>query len=145
MTGSHAIGSPAAVQRRLATYRCILAFNMFLHLVIGLGCMFVPDFVSSSLALLPPVPKGWIVGWGATLILVTALYVPGLRDPLGTRYPNWCGIGGRVWMATVWFVVGGGLFVFGVFDAAFAAILAFFYYRLLSAADPLDKRVPRQS
>jgi membrane protein implicated in regulation of membrane protease activity len=118
---------------------------MFLHLVIGLGCMFVPDLVSKWLALPPPVPKGWIVGWGATLILVTALYVPGLRDPVGARYPNWCGIGGRVWMATVWFVIGGGLSVFGVFDAAFAAILALFYYRLLSAVDSPDKQASRSS
>ncbi len=135
MTDARVIGSTDEVRRRLVTYQYILGFNMFLHLVIGLGCIFVPDFVSENLDLPSPEPRGWIIGWGATLLLVTALYIPGLRDPLGARYPNWCGIGGRVWMATIWFVVGGGLFLFGVFDAAFAAILAFFYYRLVSVAD----------
>lgn len=135
MTDSRVTGSTDKVHRRLVTYQCILGFNMFLHLVIGLGCIFLPYFVSSSLGLPPPVPKGWIMGWGATLILVTALYIPGLRDPLGTRYPNWCGVGGRIWMATVWFVIGGGLLAFAVFDASFAAILACLYYRLVSLAD----------
>jgi hypothetical protein len=135
LTNSRATESTDKVHRRLVTYRCILGLNMSLHLAIGLGCMFLPYFVSSTLGLPPPVPKGWIVGWGATLILVTALYIPGLRDPLGTRYPNVCGIGGRIWMATVWFVLGGGFFTFGVFDASFAAILAFFYYRLTLVAD----------
>lgn len=135
MTNSRVTGSTDKVHRRLVTYQCILGFNMFLHLVIGLGCIFLPYFVSSSLGLPPPVPKGWIMGWGATLILVTALYIPGLRDPLGTRYPNWCGVGGRIWMATVWFVIGGGLLAFAVFDASFAAILACLYYRLVSLAD----------
>jgi hypothetical protein len=135
LTNSRVTGSTDKVHRRLVTYQCILGFNMFLHLVIGLGCIFLPYFVSSSLGLPPPVPKGWIMGWGATLILVTALYIPGLRDPLGTRYPNWCGVGGRIWMATVWFVIGGGLLAFAVFDASFAAILACLYYRLVSLAD----------
>ena len=135
VTDAHVIASADKVHRRLVTYQYILGFNMFLHLVIGLGCIFVPAFVSENLALPPPEPRGWIIGWGATLLLVTALYIPGLRDPLGARYPNWCGIGGRIWMATIWFVVGGGLFTFGVFDASFAAILAFFYYRLVSVAD----------
>ena len=116
-------------RKRRATYRRVLGFNMFLHLVIGLGCMFLPYFVSANFGLPEPVPTGWIRGWGATLILVTALYIPGLRDPLRRRYPNVCGILGRVWMATVWFVVGGGFFWFGLFDISFALLLAILYYR----------------
>ncbi len=119
--------------RRRTTYQWILGFNMLLHLGIGLGCMFLPYFVSKSFGLPPPVPTGWIRGWGATLILVTALYIPGLLHPVRSRYPNICGIIGRVWMATVWFVVGGGFFWFGLFDISFAAIIAFFYYRVFQA------------
>jgi hypothetical protein len=133
LNAAASIGSQEGVRRRRNIYQYILGFNMLLHLVIGLGCMFLPYFVSRSFDLPPPVPTGWIRGWGATLILVTALYVPGLKDPLGVRYPNLCGIGGRIWMATVWFVVGGGFFWFGLFDASFAAIIGFFYWRLLKA------------
>ncbi len=114
---------------RRRTFQRVLGFNMLLHLGIGLGCMFLPYFVSRGFHLPPPVPTGWIRGWGATLILVTALYVSGLQDPLRSRFPNIVDFIGRVWMATVWFVVGGGFVWFGVFDLSFAVLLAWLYYR----------------
>ncbi len=120
-------------RRRRRTYKRVLGFNMLLHLGIGLMCMFAPYFVSRTFGLPPPVPTGWIRGWGATLILVTALYIPGLKDPVRARYPNICGILGRLWMASVWFAIGGGLFWFGLFDLTFAALLAFLYFRLGTA------------
>ena len=126
-----AIETPAARARR-KHYQALLGFNMTLHVVVGLLCMFVPGFVSTTLGLPPPVPAGWIRGWGATLILVTALYIPGLQDPLQARYPNICGILGRLWMATVWFVIGGGFFYMGCFDLFWAVVLAWFYRRALA-------------
>lgn len=131
MTNLSAVATSAPAGKKI--YQGILGFNMTLHLVVGLMCMFAPDFVSRTLNLPSPVPTGWIIGWGATLILVTALYIPGLRDPIGTRYPNICGILGRIWMATVWFVIGGGYFFMGCFDLFWAAVLAFFYWRLLKS------------
>lgn len=127
--------TPAAITpARHTIYQYLLGFNMTLHLAVGLLCMFAPDFVSGTLGLPQPVPSGWIRGWGATLILVTALYIPGLRNPLGTRYPNICGILGRIWMATVWFVIGGGYFYMGCFDLFWAIVLAVFYWRLVNSA-----------
>jgi hypothetical protein len=125
--------STARAQNRRRVYRRILGFNMLLHLVIGLACMFVPEFVSRTFGLPSPVPSGWIRGWGATLILVTALYIPGLQDPIRSRTPNFIGILGRVWMATVWLVIGGGFVWFGLFDLFFAILLAVLYNRLLQA------------
>jgi hypothetical protein len=123
----------AHVQHRARIYQIVLGFNMTLHLVIGLACMFAYDFVTRMFGLPGPVPPGWENGWGATLILVTALYVPGLLDPLGTKAPNIIGVGGRVWMATVWFVVGGGFFWFGVFDLTFAIIIGTLYAMIFKA------------
>ena len=119
---------------RKSVYQKTLGFNMLLHLLIGLGCMFAPDLVSQTFGLPSPVPTGSIRGWGATLILVTALYIPGLQDPLRSRAANIIGILGRIWMATVWFCVWGfagerGFFWFGLFDLSFAVILAWLYYR----------------
>jgi hypothetical protein len=111
-----------------STYQKALGFNMLLHVGIGLLCMFAPYFVSDTFGLPPPVPSGWIRGWGATLILVTALYIPGLQDPMRSRYPNIVGVLGRIWMATTWFVIG-GLIWFGLFDLFFAIVLAWLYYR----------------
>ena len=120
-------------RRRRVLYQRVLGFNMLLHLGIGLMCMFTPHLVARIFDLPPAVPHGWINGWGATLILVTALYIPGQRDPVRQRYPNFAGILGRLWMATVWFVVGGGFFWFGVFDLSFAIILFLLYLRMIKA------------
>lgn len=135
MTDSLTLGSSVVrAGERKSVYRKTLGFNMLLHLLIGLGCMFTPHLVSQTFGLPPPVPTGWIRGWGATLILVTALYVPGLQDPLRSRAANIIGIFGRVWMATVWLCLWGlvgerGFFWFGLFDLSFAVILAWLYYR----------------
>ena len=134
MTEALTIGWTAArAQSRRRTYRCILGFNMILHVLIGLACMFLPEFVSRTFGLPSPVPSGWIRGWGATLILVIALYIPGLQDPVRSRFTNIAGILGRMWMGTVWLVIGGGLKWFGLFDWFFAIVLAVFYYRLFDA------------
>ena len=125
--------SEAQATERKGVYQKVLGVNMLLHVGIGLSCMFIPYFVSSVFGLPPPVPSGWIRGWGATLILVTALYIPGLQDPLRSRFPNIAGIIGRIWMATVWFFIGGGLIWFGAFDLAFAIILAWLFYRYCAA------------
>ena len=131
MTEALTVGWTAArAQTRRRTYQRILGFNMVLHVLIGLACMFAPDFVSRTFGLPLPVPSGWIRGWGATLILVTALYIPGLQDPVRSRFTNITGILGRLWMATVWFVICGGLVWFGLFDLLFAVVLAVLYYRL---------------
>jgi hypothetical protein len=130
MSDALSIGwSQDQARARRSTYQRTLGFNMALLLAIGLLCVFAPYFVSEIFGLPPPVPMGWIRAWGATLILVTALYIPGLQDPLRSRYPNIVGVIGRLWMATVWFVVGGGFFWFGLFDFLFAIILAWLYYR----------------
>jgi hypothetical protein len=123
----------ARAQSRRRTYRLVLGFNMILHVVIGLACMFIPEFVSRTFGLPSPVPSGWIRGWGATLILVTALYIPGLQDPVRSRFTNVTGILGRMWMGTVWLVIGGGLTWFGLFDWFFAIVLGVLYYRLFDA------------
>src|SRR4029077_1792287 len=118
--GALSIGwNEVQVRSRRSTYQTVLGFNMLLHLGIGLGCMFVPGMVSGFFGLPQPTPSGWIRGWGATLILVTALYIPGLQDPMRSRAPNIIGILGRVWMGTTWFVIGGGLTLFGLFDCFF--------------------------
>ena len=131
--GALSIGwNEVQVRQMRTTYQTVLGLNMLLHLGIGLACMFIPGMVSSFFGLPQPVPSGWIRGWGATLILVTALYIPGLQDPVRSRAPNIIGILGRIWMASVWFVVGGGLVWFGVFDATFALILAVLYFRFCS-------------
>ena len=117
-------------RRARSIYQKVLGFNMLLHLGIGLLCMFAPAIScrTSSACRRPFLRAGFAAG-ARRLILVTALYIPGLQDPLRSRYPNIVGVLGRIWMATVWFVIGGGFVWFGLFDVFFALLLAWLYYR----------------
>lgn len=131
MSDGLSIGWSAAQQgEALRTYKRVLGVNMALHLIIGLACIFLPEWVSRVVDLPGPIPTGWTRGWGATLILVTALYVPGLMDPINNRLPNLIGILGRVWMGTIWVFCGGGFLWFALFDYVWAVIIAVFYLRL---------------
>ena len=120
----------ARVARSRSLYRRLLGLNLLMHLAIGLACIFAPYWVSRLLELPVPVPDGWVRGWGATLLLVTALYLPGLVDPDRHRMPNIIGLLGRVWMAIIWVVCGGGFLWFALFDFVWAVILAAAYLSL---------------
>ncbi|WP_448951295.1 hypothetical protein [Labrys neptuniae] len=123
----------AQTARALRTYRLVLGFNMAVHVLIGLACIFCSGWVSRMAGLPETVPVGWEKGWGATLILVTALYVPGWYKPLVSHLPNVIGIGGRVWMALIWLFCGGGFLWFALFDGIFAVVLGLLYRKLLTA------------
>jgi len=135
MTDALTIGwNQARVAERRTLYRRVLAFNLILHVLIGLACLFFPHWVADTFDLAGPIPAGWTRGWGATLILVTALYVPGWLDPLAYRAPNLIGILGRFWMGTVWLFCGfvdRGFWWFSAFDYAFFVILGLLYLRYL--------------
>ena len=121
----------AQARARKSTYQRVLGFNMALHVGIGLVCMFIPYFVSETcwssaartVRLDSRLGRDADSGDGALCSRPP--------DPLRSRFPNIVGLIGRVWMATVWFVVGGGLVWFGVFDFSFAIILAWLFASLL--------------
>jgi hypothetical protein len=130
MTDALSIGwTDARANESRALYRRVLGLNLILHLLIGLACIFLPHWVSHTFGLPGPIPTGWVRGWGATLILVTALYVPGFLNPLHARAPNLIGLLGRLWMAIIWTFCGGGFLWFALFDFAFFLILSVLYLR----------------
>jgi hypothetical protein len=134
MTDALTIGWNAArVDESRTLYRRVLGLNLILHLLIGLACLFFPHWVADVFDLPGPIPSGWTRGWGATLILVTALYVPGWYDPAAIRSPNIIGILGRFWMGTVWLFIGGGFLWFALFDYVFFIALALLYWRFRRA------------
>jgi hypothetical protein len=130
MTDALSIGwTDARANESRTLYRRVLGLNLILHLLIGLACIFLPHWVSHIFGLPGPIPTGWVRGWGATLILVTALYVPGFLNPLHARAPNLIGLLGRLWMAIIWTFCGGGFLWFALFDFAFFLILSVLYLR----------------
>jgi hypothetical protein len=124
--------SNAKARSAAVTYQRVLGFNMLLHVFVGMSCILAPYWVSSTVGLPEPIPDGWVRGWGATLMLVTALYVPGLIAPERHRMPNLIGILGRLWMAFIWTLCGGAFLTFAVFDFVWALIIGFFYLRLFT-------------
>ena len=137
MTDALTIGWNAArVTESRTLYRRVLGLNLVLHLLIGFACIFFPYWVADTFNLPGPVPTGWTRGWGATLILVTALYVPGWLNP-DRRAPNLIGILGRFWMGTIWLAMWliseKGFLWFSLFDYFFAIVLANLYWRFLRA------------
>lgn len=132
MTGSLDVNASGASRNGIVRiYKILLSINLLLHLAIGLACLLIPDVVGYYAGLPGPIPDGWTRGWGATLILVTTLYLPGLRDPVEVRAPNIIGLFGRVWMGTVWVFCGGGFLWFAAFDYLWALILTIFYLRVI--------------
>jgi hypothetical protein len=119
----------AQIDRSKITYRVVLGLNLVLHVLIGLFCIAYPAGISDFIGLPDPIPEGWARAWGAMLILVTALYVPGWLDPDIRRAPNIIGILGRYWMGTIWVLCGGGFLWFAAFDYFFGFALALLYWR----------------
>ncbi|TIT04405.1 hypothetical protein [Mesorhizobium sp.] len=133
MTEALTIGwSNARAEASRGLYRRTLGLNLFLHLLIGLACILLPHWISATFGLPGPIPAGWVRGWGAMLILVSALYTPGLIDPFRVRLPNLIGLGGRLWLTIIWLFCGGGFLWFALFDFLFFVILARLYLRFLT-------------
>jgi len=116
----------AQVRARRVAYQRLLGADLLLHLGVGLTCLLAPRGVGALTGELAP---GWIRGWGAAIVLVCALQLPGLQDPLRSRYPNIAGVAGRFWLSAVWFVAGGGLIVFALADLGLGLALGWLYYR----------------
>jgi len=119
-------GTAARARKYKGFYQALLACAMILSVCVGIGCIFLPHRVC-HIVKLPPL-FGWVRAWGALLILVTALYIPGLQDPQRSRYANIAGIIGRFWMAIAWFWIGGGLVWVGLFDVAMGIALGWLFY-----------------
>jgi hypothetical protein len=120
----------AARSRRL--YRTILGFNLIVQVVSGMAMLATPAWVLDLVAG-PPVGAGFVRIWGLLLLIVAALYSPGWLDPIYTRWPNMVGIAGRFATALLYVCLGGRFLWLALFDAAFAAILTWSYWKALTA------------
>lgn len=118
---------------RRSSYRRILGLNLALQAVLALFALVAPGTLSHILDLPDPDPSGWLRAWGGLLLLVTALYVPGLLEPVQWRWGNVVGIAGRLPMAFLYLLLGDGFLWLALFEAAFGLLLAILYFRLFTA------------
>jgi hypothetical protein len=120
----------AARSRRL--YQMILGVDLGLQLVLGIAMLATPAWVLDLVAG-PPVGAGFVRLWGLLLLIVTALYAAGWLDPIYTRWPNVVGIIGRFAAGLLYLCLGGRFLWLALFDASFAAALAWTYGKALTA------------
>lgn len=122
---------------RRAAFRRVLGINLILHVVIGVAAVLAPRWLSGLVGLSETLQPGWVSAWGGMVLLVTALYLPGYREPLRARWPNVVGIAGRLGFALLYVVLalGGspGFLWLAVFDLGFGLALATLYFALARA------------
>src|SRR5262245_57057021 len=84
--------SEAVAASRLHIYRLLFLISILTNLVICFWCIFAPVSFARFMHQPDPFPEGWVRAWGATLLGLHLVYVPGLRNPLFYRLPNWSSI-----------------------------------------------------
>ena len=120
----------AEIAARCKLYQRVLSAN----LVLVAGYVALALASPASLSYFPgfrePLPVEWVRVTGGMLAVVTLLYMQGLLDPIGARWPNVVGIGARFAMAALYLSLGGGFRWFALFDAVFGVLLAATYVHL---------------
>jgi hypothetical protein len=119
-------------------YRFVLMVSILMNIAAGFFIMFAPDAFTNLLNQPEAFPKAWPRHWGYQLLAINALYMPGFRDPLRHRWPNWCGIVIRLTFALFFFSQGDGFVNMGIYDGLSGLLLLFTYL-------PVVRSAPRES
>jgi hypothetical protein len=134
MTQAQTISAPEAeAARRLRTYRVLFFISILGNLVVCLWCIFAPVSFARALHQPDPFPEAWPRVWGATLLGLHLVYVPGLRNPTFYRWPNWSSIANKFFMTIIFLSSGRFFYPFALWDFTFGVILLIAYYRLMLA------------
>jgi len=123
----------AQTASRLRIYQVLFLISILGNLVVCLWCIFDPVGFARALLQPDPFPAAWPRIWGATLLGLHIVYIPGLRNPLFYRWPNWSSIVIKFYMPIVFVSSGRFFYPFAVWDFAFGVILLVAYYRLTLA------------
>jgi hypothetical protein len=119
----------AEASSRLAIYKRVLKISILLNLVIGVFIFCRPDAYTMLLNMPDAYPATWPRHWGAQLIAINLLYLPGLWFPIENRYPNVLGVLIRISFAIFFFTQGGGFLWIGLYDGFFGLLLGWTYWR----------------
>ena len=114
---------PPRAMTKIKRYRVVLLISIVLNLVVGVLIFVRPDMFTNLLGQPTAVPDTWQRHWGAQLWAINFLYLPGYRDPLVHRLPNWCGIWIRVLFALFFFSQGDGFVPMGIYDGLSGLLL----------------------
>lgn len=118
---------------RLRSYRRLLAFCLAVDVLLGLFAALAPSAFADLLGQPDPFPEAWPRAWGAMLVGVAVLCLPGWRKPNFHRWPNWSGIALRLVMAILFLLQGWDFLVLALWEAISGVLLLVAYYRLSMA------------
>jgi hypothetical protein len=120
----------------LKIYRLVLMISIVMNLVVGVIILVSPDSFTNFAGQPEAFPKTWPRHWGAQLWAINFLYLPGYRDPLKQRWPNWMGIIIRLTFAAFFFTQGDGFIPMGIYDGVSGLLLLITYLGVVRSAGP---------
>jgi predicted membrane protein len=104
-------------------YRFLATLSIVMNLTVGVIIFLSPDSFTRFAGQPDAFPKAWPRHWGMQLWAIDFLYIPGVRDPIGVRWPNWCGIVIRLTFALFFFSQGDGFTPMGIYDGLSGLLL----------------------
>jgi hypothetical protein len=117
----------------LSRHRKIFGLALGLQGAIGLVFLLFPTFSLGVVGLSPLMGPEWPSIWGAMLIFVSLLQIPGAIDPVNQRYTNVIAVFGRLLMVVTFLCHGGQFWVFAAFDFVVGAFIFASFRRLVIA------------
>ncbi len=122
------------MSKKVAIYRVVLFLSIVFNIFIAILILFWPDAFTNAVGQPDAFPKTWPRHWGAQLIVINILYLPGYWEPIKHRFPNWTGIATRLTFALFFFSQGDGFVPMGLADGAWGLALLFTYLPVTRAA-----------
>ena len=116
-----------ATDSRTRVYRLVLLLSILLNMAVGVFILLFPDRLASMLGQPIASPDTWPRHWGAQLLAINLLYLPGYQNPVGHQWPNWLGIGIRLSFALFFFTQGDGFVPMGIYDGVSGILLLLTY------------------
>ena len=111
----------------ITVYRIVMGISIVLNILVGIFILLWPDTFASVLGQPQPSPQTWPRHWGAQLLAINLLYLPGFADPVRNRFVNYLGIIIRLSFAVFFFTQGRGFGTMGIYDGTFGLALLVTY------------------
>jgi hypothetical protein len=123
----------AQMANRLRIYQVLFRISIIANLLVGLWCIFDPVGFAQRVFQIDPYPQAWPRIWGATLLGLQFVYIPGALNPLFYRWPNWFSIAIKILMTIISLTAGSSFYLLAAWEFIWFLILLTTYYHLLVA------------
>jgi hypothetical protein len=121
------VATMVAENKQVKLYRLVVLTSILLNIAVGIFILLFPATFASLLGQPDPTPDTWPRHWGAQLLAINGLYMPGYWDPITNRWPNWMGIAIRLSFAVFFFTQGDGFVPMGIYDGISGLLLLVTY------------------